>query len=175
VSVAAVTTVNGVSVFSIRLTLIAAALAVFAVVTQIHPAAAAQTQSGAVYSFASNQLYKPYRLGAEGLRRYDCSGLVYRTYFETGLLRKISGQHRRARGYYKWFKERGLITSNPRKGDLVVWAYRGRPVSHIGIYIGRNAKGQPMAISALTTGVRRHRVNNIIIPFKAYLRVNLDS
>ena len=29
--------------------------------------------------------------------------------------------------------------------------------------------------SALTTGVREHRVNHISIPFKAYLRVNLDS
>ncbi len=161
--------------FSVRLILIAAALAVFAVITQIHPVAAAQTESGAVYSFASHQLYKPFRLGAEGMRRYDCSGLVYRTYFETGLLKKISGQHRRARGYYNWFKERGLVTSNPRRGDLVVWAHRGKPVSHIGIYIGRNAKGQPMAISALTTGVRKHRVNHISIPFKAYLRVNLDS
>lgn len=162
---------------SFRSILLAAVIAVFAAsALQVQPAAAAQSESAAVYSFAQKQLSKPFRLGAEGLSRYDCSGLVYRTYFETGLLQKISGQHRRARGYYEWFKSRGLITSNPRPGDLVVWAYKGKPVSHIGIFTGWNSKGQPMAISALVNpyGVTRHRVNGISIPLKAYLRVNLD-
>ena len=163
--------------FSVRIVLAAAALAVCAAATQIHPAAAAQTESGSVKSFAAAQLTKPYQLGANGMRRFDCSGLVYRTYFETGLLKKISGQQRRARGYYHWFKNHDQITTNPRPGDLVVWAYKGKPVSHIGIYIGKNAKGQPMAISALINpyGVSRHRVGGISIPFKAYLSVHLDN
>jgi len=161
-------------VFSIRSLLVAAAIAVCVAATQILPVAAAQTQTAAVESFAQRQINKPYHLGSIGLRRYDCSGLVYRTYFETGLLKKISGRHRRARGYFHWFKEHDLITSRPQPGDLVVWARRHRPVSHIGIFTGWNRKGQPMAISALTTGVARHRVHSINIPFKAYLRVNLD-
>ena len=51
------------------------------------------------------------------------------------------------------------ITDNPRPGDLVVWAYMDKPVSHIGIFQGWNHKGQPMAISALTDpyGVSKHR------------------
>jgi cell wall-associated NlpC family hydrolase len=162
-------------VFKVRSIVFAAALAVFAAATaQIQPAAAG-TESGAVYSFASAQISKPFQLGATGMRKFDCSGLVYRTYFETGLLKRISGEHRRARGYYRWFAERGLLTSNPRPGDLVAWAYKGRPVTHIGIFIGYNAKGQPMAISALTTGVAKHRVHGVNIPLKAYLKVRLDQ
>lgn len=160
--------------FKVRSIVSAAAFAVFVAATQIQPAAAA-TQSDAVFSFASAQLSKPFEMGATGMRRFDCSGLVYRTYFETGLLKKISGQHRRARGYYRWFAEHDLLTANPRPGDLVVWAYKGRPVTHMGIFIGYNAKGQPMAISALTTGVAKHRVHGVSIPLKAYLKVNLDQ
>jgi cell wall-associated NlpC family hydrolase len=155
------------------LIMLAAALAVTGAVVQVQPAAAAQSQADAVYNFARNQLNKPYRLGTEGMRRYDCSGLVFRTYYETGLLRKISGRHLTSRGYYRWFRERGRVTNYPRPGDLAVWAYRGRPVSHIGIYVGKNRWGQPMAISALTTGVSMHRVNAIRIPLKAYLRVDI--
>lgn len=184
-----------------------AALAVCVVVSQIQPAAAASvdlqatsvqprsatsdskpattssqavappSQAAAVYDFASAQEGKPFQLGATGMSRYDCSGLVYRTYFETGLLEKISGRHLRARGYYNWFKSNGLVTSSPRAGDLVVWAHRNKPVSHIGIFVGYDERGQAMAISALINpyGVTMHRVNGIRIPFKAYLRVNLDS
>lgn len=152
------------------------AFAVLVAAIQIHPAAAAQTESGAVYNFAEAQISKPFQLGATGLSKYDCSGLVYRTYLQTGLLNRISGRRRRARGYYNWFKDHGLLTTNPRPGDLVVWAYKGYPVSHIGIFTGWNQKGQPMAISALVNpyGVSRHRVNGISSPFKAYLKVSLD-
>ncbi len=131
---------------------------------------------GAIRSFAKRQIDKRFRLGADGLRRYDCSGLVYRTYFESGLLKKVGGTRKRARGYYRWFKRRGLASrSNPRPGDLVVWGYKGHPVKHIGIFIGWNKRGRPVAISALINpwGVSRHRVHALPIPFRAYLHVNL--
>jgi len=160
----------------LRSILFATAFAVLAVGvqmgTQAKPVAAA-TETAAVYNFASHQLSKPFRMGSSGLRRYDCSGLVWRTFYETGNLRKIGGE-RTSRGYFRWFKQHDRITRHPRPGDLVVWAYRGKPVSHIGIYIGKDRYGRAMAISALTTGVARHRVNGISIPLKAYLRVGLD-
>lgn len=162
--------------FILRVFVSAAVLAVCAAGIQIQPAAAASTEADAISSFAAKQLSKPYRLGANGMQKFDCSGLVYRAYFETGLLGRISGQQRRANGYYNWFKDQGLLTNNPRKGDLVVWAYKGHKVSHIGIFTGWNNKGQPMAISALVNpyGVTQHRVHGISIPLKAYLRVNLN-
>ncbi len=161
----------------LRSIVFAAAFAVLVVgiqmATEAKPVAAA-TESAAVYNFASRQLNKPYRLGSEGFRRYDCSGLVWRTYRETGLLKRISGKQRTSRGYFRWFKAHHRLTKNPRPGDLVVWAWKGRSVSHIGIYIGKNRWGQRMAISALTTGVARHRVGGIRMPVRAYLRVGLD-
>ena len=160
-----------------RILLSAVALAVGLVGIQIQSVAAAETRSEAhttsIFSFAGNQLGKPFQLGANGLRRYDCSGLVYRTFAESGLLTRIGG-NRTASGYFNWFRERGRITSNPRAGDLVVWAKRGQRVSHIGIFKGyRN--GKPIAISALTSGVAVHRVHGYIgKPFRAYLRVDLS-
>jgi cell wall-associated NlpC family hydrolase len=136
-------------------------------------AAGSYSEAAAVEQFAARQLNKPFRLGANGMEKFDCSGLVYRTFVENGLLRRIGGQQRAA-GYYRWFRDRDLLTNNPRPGDLVVWGRRGHPVEHIGIFIGYNKNGGAMAISALTSGVARHRVNGISMPFRAYLRVNLD-
>ncbi len=154
-----------------RIAVSAVVIALSLVVGQLQPAAAAITETESVLAFASQQLGKPFRLGETGLRRYDCSGLVYRAFHETGLLERIGGKRRTARGYFKWFRNRGLITSEPRAGDLIVW---GRPVSHIGIFVGYDSKGKPLAISALTSGVARHTVGYINLPFRAYLRVDLD-
>lgn len=149
------------------LVLLAIALAVTLVAVEGPTAAqAATSEAGRVAYFAGNQLGKNYRYSATGLRRYDCSGLVYRTFYETGLLNRIGGSRKTARGYFDWFRSRGLASrSNPRKGDLVVWG-NGK---HIGIYIG-NGK----AISALTSGVSRHGVTAINVSFTAYLHVKLS-
>jgi cell wall-associated NlpC family hydrolase len=138
-------------------------------------AAVAPSEAGTVLHFAATQLNKPFRLGANGMRRYDCSGLVYRTFREEGLASRIGGQ-RTAAGYYNYFRNHGRVTSRPQKGDLVVWAHRGHRVSHIGIFDGYNRYGQAMAISALVNplGVTRHRVHGISVPLKAYLHVNLQ-
>ena len=76
----------------LRSILFATAFAVLAVGvqmgTQAKPVAAA-TETAAVYNFASHQLSKPFRMGSSGLRRYDCSGLVWRTFYETGNVYKL--------------------------------------------------------------------------------------
>lgn len=155
----------------------ALAIAVFAVASlDAQPAAAAAapvSEADAVIRFARNQLGKPFKLGASGLRRYDCSGLVWRSFAESGLAQRIGGD-RTSRGYYAWAKRNNRMTSNPRKGDLVVWGKRGGPVSHIGIYLGRNRYGQPLALSALTSGMAVHRVTAINKPFRGYIRVSLE-
>ena len=163
-----------------RLLLTAFAVFVFVAAFQLQSAppvaaATAPSEAGAVLRFASSQLNKPFRLGANGLSRYDCSGLVYRTFLEKGLAGRIGGQ-RTAAGYYNYFRKQGRLTSNPQRGDLVVWAHRGQRVSHIGIFDGYNRYGQAMAISALINpyGVTRHRVRGIEVPFKAYLHVNIQ-
>ena len=151
-----------------RLGLALAALSLAATLVPVAapaPVSAYTTQAGAVVGFARDQLGKPWYLGAIGLRRYDCSGLVYRSFSESGLLKKIGGGRMTARGYYKWFKERGLASrSNPHKGDLVVWGYG----THIGIYIGDGK-----VISALSNGVKIHGVFAVTASFTAYLHVNI--
>jgi cell wall-associated NlpC family hydrolase len=162
--------------FKIRLLVLAIGFAVAAVGVHIQPpttAAASLTEAESVIRWGKTQLGKPFRLGTSGLRRYDCSGLVWRTFYEKGLAKRIGG-NRTSRSYYNWFRERGLVTSNPRKGDLVVWGRRGKPVSHIGIYLGVNRYGQRMALSALTSGVTVHKVGGINLPVRAYLRVRIS-
>ena len=130
------------------------------------PVQASGSQADALIGFAKNQLGKAYSYGAIGLRRYDCSGLVYRTFYEKNLLTKIGGGRKTAYGYYKWFKERGLASRyNGRRGDLVVWGSG----AHIGIYLGSG-----MAISALTNGVRTHSIYALTHRFTAFLHVNIS-
>ena len=139
----------------------------------VQSVAAAESEADGVVQFAHRQLDKPFRLGANGMRRYDCSGLVYRTFVENGLRTRVGG-NRTANGYYRWFKNHGRITSNPRKGDLVVWGYRGHssePHRHLP---GLQSNGRPVAVSALTSGVAVHKVHAINKPFRAYLRVNIN-
>jgi cell wall-associated NlpC family hydrolase len=130
------------------------------------PVQASGTQADALIGFAKNQLGKGYAWGAIGLRRYDCSGLVYRTFYEKNLLTKIGGGRKTASGYYQWFKQRGLASKyNGRRGDLVVWGSG----AHIGIYLGSG-----MAISALTNGVRTHSIYALTHRFTAFLHVNIS-
>lgn len=134
---------------------------------------AAQSEAAAVLNFAHAQLGKRYEYGAIGLATYDCSGLVFRAFRDAGLRDRIGGSRMSARGYFQWFRDRGLITNNPLPGDLVAW---GSPVGHVGIYIGTGSAGNHRAISALVNpwGVSDHRVDGINLPFRAFLRVNLE-
>ncbi len=108
-----------------------------------------------------------YRFGAEGMTSFDCSGLVWRVYKQSGLEAKIGSARKGARAYYHWFKRRGLASrSNPKPGDLVIW-HKG---THMGIYIGNGE-----IISALNKkyGVRVHGLN-FVSGFTAYLHVQLN-
>lgn len=130
--------------------------------------AAAASEFDTLRSIARAQIGDPFLLGTDGPDQFDCSGLVSFSFDRAGLLDRVGG-YRRARGYLKWFRERGLVsTSNPRPGDLVVW---GR-AEHIGIYLGDGK-----AISALVNphGVTVHPVKGWInLPFTAYLHVQLE-
>ncbi|MDQ3938016.1 MAG: NlpC/P60 family protein [Chloroflexota bacterium] len=145
--------------------LVALTMAVTVVAVEAPRPVEAGSEAGRIIYTAKNQLGKRYQWGATGMRRYDCSGLVYRVFERNGLLSRFGGGRKTAKGYYRWFRDRGLASkSNPRKGDLVVW---GRGV-HIGIYAGDGK-----AISALTSGVRRHGVRGLNVGFTAYLKVKL--
>jgi cell wall-associated NlpC family hydrolase len=129
--------------------------------------ASAHSASEAVLETAMSYLGTPYRLGAEGPDKVDCSGLIYRVFVDAGEAPRIGDQRLRVIGYYKWFKSRGLaLTSGGQRGDLVV--YRGGPSWwHIGFYLGDGR-----VLSALTTGVAIHPIHGIYSEFVAFLRVD---
>ena len=127
------------------------------------------SESQRVIRYARTHLGARFRIGTEGGRYFDCSGLVYRVYAQAHLLRKIGGGRKLAAGYYRWFRSRGLVSrSHPRPGDLVWWTKHGQ-IEHMGIYVGGGR-----AISALTTGVKRHHLRSISVKFKAFGHVRLS-
>jgi cell wall-associated NlpC family hydrolase len=95
------------------------------------PAAAAMPvtadgRAAAALRFAYAQLNKPYRYGAAGNATFDCSGLTMRAWGAAG----VSLGHNAA-GQYASTKHVARNALQP--GDLV---YFGRPIHHVGIYIG---------------------------------------
>lgn len=133
--------------------------------------ASAQTQSAGVpassvvVAFARSHLRAHYRHSATGPVSFDCSGLMWRVFKEAGLGTKVTSQS--ALSIYRSYRARGLASRHdPKVGDLIVWGNG----SHIGVYIGGGN-----AISALTNGVRVHRVRAMLTPFTAYLHTHLTS
>ncbi|MEP7361457.1 MAG: NlpC/P60 family protein [Chloroflexota bacterium] len=121
-----------------------------------------------IVSIAKSHLGANYRFGAEGMKNFDCSGLVWRVFEEAGLEAKIGSARKGARAYYRWFKRQGLASrTDPKPGDLVIW-HKGK---HIGIYIGNGE-----IISALNKkyGVRIHGLD-FVSGFTAYLHVQLSD
>ncbi len=145
--------------------LIAIALAFTLIALEAPSVAQAGSDADRVVAYAKSHIGARFRLGTEGPRYFDCSGLVYRVYQQAGLLNKIGGTRKRAANYYSWFRSRGLVsTGNPQVGDMIWYTKRGRIV-HMGLYVGGT-----QAISALINpyGVKRHGVRSVHVRFLAY-------
>ena len=156
--------------------LIAIALAVTLIAIESPVAAQAKGSEGGqaqrIVRIAKSHLGARFQMGAEGMRRFDCSGLVYRVYQQAGIVGKIGGKRMLAAQYYRWFKSRGLANkSNPKTGDLIWWTKKGR-ITHMGLYIGGGR-----ALSALINpwGVRTHGIRSIRVKFLAFGHVRLES
>ncbi len=132
------------------------------------PVAAASDPAEAVIAAARGYLGHGYELGAEGPKRFDCSGFIYRAFLDAGELPRVGGMRLRAVGYMRWFIARGQFTrdvSDAERGDLVVWDMG----EHIGIYLGEGK-----AISALIDpyGVSVHSLKGIHMPVDYFLKVD---
>lgn len=136
----------------------------FLVAGVVPTAAAGATQAERVVRAVESHIGARYALGATGPRTFDCSGLVFRSFKEAGLSRRIGGNDT-ARGYLTRFRRLGRVSRvAPRVGDLVVYANGG----HVGIYVGRGT-----VVSALLSGVKRHPIRGLNIRFTGFLRVSL--
>jgi cell wall-associated NlpC family hydrolase len=129
------------------------------------PVSAAKSSPETVIAAVRGYVGLPYRLGATGPRKFDCSGLIFRIFSDAGELPRIGGKRMRAVRYLNWFSARGLTDKkNGERGDLVVWG-KG---AHIGIYLGDGK-----AISALADrGVARHGIHAISYKFTTFLKVS---
>jgi cell wall-associated NlpC family hydrolase len=146
------------------------ALVLIAATTPPPTQAGSLTEAQRIVRIAKSYIGAKFRLGATGYKYFDCSGFVFRVYKNAGLLNRIGGTQMRAAGYYRWFKNRGLLEGRGHVGDLVWWKKNGT-IKHIGIYIGGG-----YAISALVNpwGVRKHTVRGIHMRLAAYGHVRLE-
>jgi cell wall-associated NlpC family hydrolase len=145
--------------------LILALVVAVAGVAGVAPSLAAHpTQAQRVVHAVESHIGARYVHGSTGPRTFDCSGLVFRSFKEAGLAKRIGGFDT-AHGYFSRFRRQGRLSRvAPRVGDLVVYANGG----HVGIYVGRGK-----VVSALLSGVKRHPIRGLNIPFTGILRVSL--
>jgi cell wall-associated NlpC family hydrolase len=99
------------------------------------PTASASTdQAYRAYQHAKDKLGKPYIWGAIGWNSYDCSGLVWRVYNQSGK----NWKRTTAQGIYENYPHVKYMR-NLRKGDLVFFEKKGDGDSaqdHVGLYAG---------------------------------------
>lgn len=82
-----------------------------------------------VLSIAREQLDSPYKYGGAGPDNFDCSGLVYYSYLQTGIVLP-----RTALAQFSYTKPVSVDDLAP--GDLVFFRLGSSRVSHVGIYEG---------------------------------------
>lgn len=103
-----------------------------AVTIPLAPASAQahDTIAGRAVHTASNQQGDPYRWGAAGPDRFDCSGLTSYSYAKAGkrIPRTSQEQYRAARK---------VSQSSKRVGDLIFLKNSSGRVYHVGIYAGQ--------------------------------------
>jgi cell wall-associated NlpC family hydrolase len=120
----------------------------------------------AVVSAAESYLGLPYRVGREGPDIFDCSGLVYRIFADTGQVARIGAARMRAAGYMRWFGVRDRFVEDralAERGDLVIYDAG----SHIGLYVGEGK-----VISALVDGVTLHAIDGLTLELSGILKVD---
>ena len=83
-------------------------------------------RAGLAIKFAFKQIGDRYVFGADGMINWDCSGLTMRAYQAAGVNLPHSSAAQSRMG-------RSISFSQKQPGDLLFF---GRPVSHVGIYIG---------------------------------------
>jgi cell wall-associated NlpC family hydrolase len=108
--------------------LTAAAVAVPLLAPGLTPEADAATVRSAVVKIAAAKKGSPYKWGAVGPRKFDCSGLTLYSFKRAG--KKLP---RTAQQQYN--KTKHLRASSRTKGDLVFF-HSGGSVYHVGIYAG---------------------------------------
>ena len=136
---------------TMALTMAFAETSVAAASSSGEPQPARGSQAALVIRLARQALGHGFRMGSEGPKFFDCSGLVWSVYKRAGLVGRIGGSRGTVTSYYRWAVRHNKISRrNPQIGDIVIWGSHGK-LHHSGIYVGNGR-----AISALNRklGVR---------------------
>jgi cell wall-associated NlpC family hydrolase len=140
-------------VFALTIAVLTALALALSLSTAFAPSANAVTERrlheiSNAFQVARNQKGDPYRWGANGPYRFDCSGLTQFSYGRAGLyLPRTSDAQAR---YARRIKKRGL-----QKGDLMFF-HRGGGVYHVGIFAGWDGHGRRLVLHAPSPGERVH-------------------
>jgi len=97
-------------------------------IEQAKLANAVSGRAGVALRYAVQQIGDNYVWGAAGPIKWDCSGLTMRSFQQAGVRLPHSSRAQFSYG-------RSITRSNLQPGDLVFF---GTPISHVGIYIGKN-------------------------------------
>ncbi|GAA3490782.1 hypothetical protein GCM10018987_48650 [Streptomyces cremeus] len=92
--------------------------------------AEAATLATKALNIAASKRGAPYKYGAAGPSRFDCSGLTLYSFKRAGKTLPRTAQS-------QYNKTRHISASQRQRGDLVFF-HRGRSVYHVGIYAGSN-------------------------------------
>lgn len=103
------------------------------VVTQSPAEAATSAQRAAIIKEVKRHIGKPYRYGAAGPSKFDCSGLVKYVVYRS--VRKALPHNANAQKNSS--RVRAVSRSSARAGDLVFFM-SGSRAYHVGIYAGGN-------------------------------------
>jgi cell wall-associated NlpC family hydrolase len=113
------------------------------------PAGAAAQRTRKIHdavAVAQAQKGDPYRYGATGPDRFDCSGLVQFSFGRAGI--RVPRTSDSLARYARRIKRARM-----RPGDLMFFHSRGN-VYHVGIFTGRSRSGRPVMVHAPSTGRR---------------------
>lgn len=108
---------------------------------------------------ALGYLGRPYVMGGVGSPSFDCSGFVCRVFAESGYaLPRVSRDQARA--------GQAVPLDAIRPGDLLFFASQGRPVSHVGLYLGEgqmvhasSGRGEVVVANLSAGWFQRHLVS----------------
>ncbi|MET9801950.1 C40 family peptidase [Streptomyces sp. NPDC006368] len=103
--------------------------------TMLAPGAVSDAEAAPAYAakalnVAASKKGAPYKYGATGPSRFDCSGLTLYSYKQAGKTLPRTAQQ-------QYNKTRHISASSRTKGDLVFF-HSGGSVYHVGIYAGGN-------------------------------------
>ncbi|MFA7386286.1 MAG: C40 family peptidase [Thiohalobacteraceae bacterium] len=110
-----------------------------------------------VVETAQQMIGRPYRIGGDGPRGFDCSGLTRYAYGRAGIAlpRTSAAQFSTARP---------IARSDVRPGDLLFFNINGQRASHVGIYVGEGrfihapSTGKRVSVESLDNPYWRRRI-----------------